>query len=98
MDLQDQEVPTYETAPEAAGSQIDIGINVSPEEGSRFGRGSAADFVVFNQVSSPFLVLTVSAFVLLSSTDVRSCAHLNTCNACPGDLPIQSILPQEGKS
>jgi hypothetical protein len=38
MDLQDQEEPTYETAKEIAGSQIDIAINVSPEEGFRFGR------------------------------------------------------------
>jgi hypothetical protein len=35
MDLQDQEEPTYETATEIAGSQIDIAINVSPDEGFR---------------------------------------------------------------
>jgi hypothetical protein len=38
MDPQDQEEPAYETATETAGSQIDIAINVSPEEGVRFGR------------------------------------------------------------
>jgi hypothetical protein len=38
IDLQDQDEPTYETATETAGSQIDIAINVSPEEGFRFGR------------------------------------------------------------
>jgi hypothetical protein len=37
MDLQDQEEPTYETATEIAGSQIDIAINVSLE-GFCFGR------------------------------------------------------------
>jgi hypothetical protein len=37
MDLQDLEEPTYETATETAGSQTDIAINVSPEEGFRFG-------------------------------------------------------------
>jgi hypothetical protein len=38
LDLQDLEEPTYETATETAGSQIDIAINVSPEEGFCFGR------------------------------------------------------------
>jgi hypothetical protein len=38
MDLQDQEEPTYETATQIAGSQIDIAINVTPDDGFRFGR------------------------------------------------------------
>jgi hypothetical protein len=38
MDLQDQEESTYETATEAARSQIDIAMNVSPEGCFRFRR------------------------------------------------------------
>jgi hypothetical protein len=54
--------------------------------------------VVFSQVSSPCPRPDCFCFVLLISTGVRYCAHPTSSKACPGILPIQSILPQERKS
>jgi hypothetical protein len=95
IDLQDQEEPTYETATETAGSQIDIAINVSPEEGFRL--AALERPTSWFSTKSPHLVLvrTVSVFDFLSSTDVRYCAHPTSSKDCPGLLPIQSILAQE---
>jgi hypothetical protein len=53
MDLEDQEKPTYETATAIVSGQVDIAINVSPEKGFLFWPLLAANFVVFDQVSSP---------------------------------------------